>query len=92
MSSILRSDSIYDNEVPFCRVYGTERKKALEKLFLQERISYYIVWEQEHWWQKLLSTRRRDVCTFRINKADVPRAKELVAEMKGVRVRSDKHT
>ena len=90
MSSILSSDSIYDNEVPFCRVYGVERKKALEKLFLQERISYYIVWQNEHWWQKFLSGNKREVCTFRINKADVPRAKEIVAEMKGVRVRGGK--
>ena len=91
MSSILSSDSIYDNEVPFCRVYGVERKKALEKLFLQERISYYIVWQNEHWWQKFLSGNKREVCTFRINKADVPLAKEIVAEMKGVRVRGSRH-
>ncbi len=90
MAPILSSDSIFDNEVPFCRVYGLERKKALEKLFLQERISYYIVWENEHWWSRLLSTGKRDVCTFRINRADVPRARELVSQMKGVRVRSNR--
>ncbi|MCR4764398.1 MAG: hypothetical protein K5696_12805 [Lachnospiraceae bacterium] len=90
MASILSSDSIYDNEVPFCRVYGLERKKALEKLFLQERISYYVVWEHQSFFQRLFSGNRKEVCTFRINRADVPRAKELVAEMKGVRVRNNR--
>ena len=90
MSSILPSDSIYDNEVSFCRVYGTENKKNLEKLFLKERISYYIVWQNEHWWQKFLSGQKREICTFKINKADVPRARDLVAEMQGVRIRNDR--
>ena len=90
MPLILPPDSIYDNEVPFCRVVGLERKEALEKLFLQERISYYIVWQNDSWWKRFLTGTKKDVCTFRINKADIPRAKELVAEMKGVHVRGSR--
>ncbi len=92
MPSLKSSDSIYDNEVPFCRAYGLERKQALEKLFLKERISYYVVWQNDHWWQRFFSGKKKEVCTFRINRADVPRARELVAEMKGVRIRNERRS
>ena len=47
MSASYLSDGIYHREVAFCKVYSQDSKEKLEKLFLQNRISYFIEWQDK---------------------------------------------
>ena len=45
MASLIFDNQVINREVPFCRVYSMDSKQKLEKLFLKNRISYFIEWE-----------------------------------------------
>ncbi len=93
MSSIIQNDQVFNNEVSFCKVYSKESKKILEERFLQNRISYYIDWHDKSFFQKIFgSDKDKILCTIRINRADVERARELVSGLEDVKIRdfSDK--
>ena len=47
--------SMYYREVAFCRVYSLESKEKLEKLFLKNRISYFIEWQDKPLLQRIFS-------------------------------------
>ena len=88
MSSIIQHNQVFNNEVPFCRVYSMESKKQLEERFLAHRISYFIEWQDKSIIQRLLDRKgSRIVCTFRINKGDLLKAKELSAGIEGIKYR-----
>jgi hypothetical protein len=88
MSSILQDDQVFNNEVPFCRVYSLESKKELENRFLSHRISYYIEWQDKNWVQRLFSgSSDKIVCTFKLNKADIERAKDLIEGIDGLKLK-----
>jgi hypothetical protein len=88
MSSIIQNNQVFNNEVPFCRVYSVESKKQLEERFLAHRISYFIEWQERSFIQKLLDrSGSKIVCTFRINKGDLLKAKELSAGIEGIKYR-----
>ena len=90
MSSILQEDQVFNNEEVFCRVFSLESKKELESRFLKHRISYYVDWQDGSLLQKLLSIgKERIICTIRINKADMERARELTRDIRGIRLRED---
>ena len=40
-------------EVDFCRAYSMEAKEQLEKLFLKNRISYFIEWQDRSLFSRL---------------------------------------
>lgn len=42
MTALSFDDKVFNREVSFCRVYSLESKEKLEKLFLRNRISYFI--------------------------------------------------
>ncbi len=86
MSSIIQHNQVFNNEVPFCRVYSMDSKKQLEERFLAHRISYFIEWQDKSIIQRLLDRKgSRIVCTFRINKGDLVRAKELAQGIEGIK-------
>ncbi len=86
MSSIIQNNQVFNNEVPFCRVYSVESKKQLEERFLAHRISYFIEWQDKSILQKLFDrSGSKIVCTFRINKGDLLRAKELSQGIEGIK-------
>ncbi len=88
MSSIIQSDQVFNNEVSFCKVYSKESKKILEERFLANRISYYIDWQDKNFFQRIFgSDKDKILCTVRINKADVERARELVSGLEDVKIR-----
>ncbi|MCR4901961.1 MAG: hypothetical protein K6A23_03820 [Butyrivibrio sp.] len=88
MSSILQDDQVFDNEVPFCKVYSKESKKILEDRFLSNRISYYIQWQDQNFLQKLFAGKKEQLlCTIKINQADIERATELVEGIEGIRLK-----
>ncbi len=88
MSSIIQDDQVFNNEVSFCKVYSKESKRILEERFLQNRISYYIDWQDKSFLQRIFGVDKDKIlCTVRINKADIERARELVSGLEDVKVR-----
>ena len=86
MSSIIQNNQVFNNEVPFCRVYSIESKKQLEERFLAHRISYFIEWQDKSILQRLFDRKgSKIVCTFKINKGDLVRAKELSQGIEGIK-------
>lgn len=86
MSSIIQNNQVFNNEVPFCRVYSVESKKQLEERFLAHRISYFIEWQDKNFIQRLFDRKgSKIVCTFRINKGELQRARELATGIEGIK-------
>lgn len=93
MTTLFFDDQIYNREVPFCRVYGIENKKRLEKLFLNNRISYFIEWQERSFLSRLLGKghpKEKNMFTIRINEADIERATQLVQGLESVKLRKIK--
>ena len=90
MSAIIFSNKVFDREVAFCKVYSLESKEKLEKLFLKNRISYFIEWQDRTLWQRLMNkdkSKEKNVFTIRIKEADVDKARDLVAGLESVKIR-----
>lgn len=86
MSSIIQSNQVFNNEVPFCRVYSVESKKQLEERLLAHRISYFIEWQDRSILQRLFDRKgNKIVCTFKINKGELLRARELAQGIEGIK-------
>lgn len=91
MASIVFDDQVYNREVSFCRVYSQQDKEKLEKLFLQNRISYFIEWQERSFFARTFgSDKQKNVFTIRINEADVEKATELVQGIESVKIRKMK--
>lgn len=83
-------DQAFNREVTFCKIYSQESKKKLEKLFLQNRISYFIEWQERSLFSRIFGgekQREKNVFTVRINEADVERATELAKGLDDIRLR-----
>jgi len=86
MSSIIQTNQVFNNEIPFCRVYSIDSKKMLEERFLAHRISYFIEWQDKSFFQRLFDRKGNKIaCTFRINKNELARAKELSEGIEGIK-------
>lgn len=90
MGAMIMSPEVINREVSFCRVYSVEGKEKLEKIFLENRISYFIEWQDKSWITRLFSdskSKEKSVFTIRINEADVEKATALVQGIDSVRLR-----
>ena len=88
MSAAVFEDKLYNREVAFCKVYSLEAKEKLEKIFLKNRISYFIEWQEKPFLQRVMnSSKEKNIFTIRINEADVDRARVLIAGMESVKLR-----
>jgi hypothetical protein len=86
MSSIIQNNQVFNNEIPFCRVYSIESKKQLEERFLAHRISYFIEWQDKSFLQRLFDrSGSKIVCTFKINRGEIARAKALAQGIEGIK-------
>ncbi|WP_027208183.1 hypothetical protein [Butyrivibrio hungatei] len=86
MSSIIQTNQVFNNEIPFCRVYSIDSKKMLEERFLAHRISYFIEWQDKSFLQRLFDRKgNKIVCTFKINKNELARAKEISEGIDGIK-------
>ena len=93
MTALSFDDKVFNREVSFCRVYSLESKEKLEKLFLRNRISYFIEWQDRSFLSRLLKSenqKEKTTFTIRINEADVERATELVKGLESVKLRKVK--
>lgn len=89
MASVF-NDGMVNREVAFCRIYSLEAKERLERVFLQNRISYFIEWQERSIFSRLVKGKEKNVFTIKINEEDVPRATELVRGMESVKIRKKK--
>lgn len=90
MTSLVFDNQSFNREVSFCRVYSMTSKEKLEKLFLQNRISYFIEWQDRSFVSRLFGSdkkKEKNMFTIRINEADVERATELVRGIDSVKLR-----
>ena len=90
MASGMIEGRMFNREVAFCKVYSHESKEKLEKLFLKNRISYFIEWQDKSLFQRLMAkenNKEKTVFTIRINEADVEKARELVQGIESVKIR-----
>ncbi|MCR5502974.1 MAG: hypothetical protein K6F53_08185 [Lachnospiraceae bacterium] len=87
MASPILGSGVVNREISFCRVYSKEAKDKLEKIFLKNRISYFVEWQERSFLSRLFGTREKNVFTIRINDADIERATELVQGMENVKLR-----
>lgn len=85
MSAIMIDN--FNREIPFCKVYSLDGKEKLEKIFLKNRISYFIEWQNKSFFQKVFGSKDKTVFTIRINEADAERARELVQGIDSVKIR-----
>lgn len=79
----------FSKEVAFCKVYSLEGKDKLEKLFLKNRISYFIEWQEKSFLHRIFGGggREKNVFTIWINEADVESARGLVHGIESVKIR-----
>lgn len=90
MASLIFENQVINREVPFCRVYSMDSKQKLEKLFLKNRISYFIQWEGKSFFSRVFGgsdQKEKNTFTIRINEADVERATELIQGMDSVKLK-----
>ena len=60
----------YHNEIELVKVNSTELKNKIEKVFLRNRISYFIRWDKLSFWQRLTGKRNSEQCKICINDWD----------------------
>ncbi len=91
MTSLTFDNQIFNREVSFCKVYSVDSKDKLEKLFLQNRISYFIEWQDRPFMARLFGNeKQKNMFTIRINEADVEHATELIRGIESVKLKKIK--
>lgn len=91
MTSLIFDNQVYNREVSFCKVYSLSSKEKLEKLFLQNRISYFVEWQERSFFSRLFgSDKQKNTFTIRINEADVERATDLIRGIDSVKLKKIK--
>lgn len=72
-------NGMVNREVSFCRVHSLEAKEKLEKLFLDNRISYFVEWKEYSFLSKIFNPKAKNSFVFKINEEDLAKARLLVA-------------
>lgn len=77
-----------NNEVAFCKVYSLKRKEEIERLLLKNRISYFVKWQEQKFFQRMFSSDSKESIIFIICIHDtaIAQAKELVADMSDIKI------
>lgn len=88
MSDVDFGRSMVSNECDFCKIYNETTLRQVERIFLQNRISYFIRQEDFSILAFLFSNNRAS-CVFRINERDVARASYLVSDIRGIDILTD---
>lgn len=80
----------FNHEISFCKVYNVESKDKLEKLFVSNRISFFIEWQEQRLWERFFRSvnGQKNVFTIHINEADTGLARDLVEGMDCVQIAS----
>lgn len=90
MSALNLNALFFNHEISFCKVYDAESKDQLEKLFVSNRISFFVEWPEQKLWDRLLRSlgSRQEVFTIHINEADTTLARDLAEGIESVQIAS----
>ncbi|MDO4284418.1 MAG: hypothetical protein Q4C60_03695 [Eubacteriales bacterium] len=86
MSSILKEDQYFNNEADFCRTESAAAKAQLERVFLENRISYFVKFEEKGFLERIFGGKEKNSYTVRINNRDIALATKLVRNISGVEI------
>ncbi len=86
MSSILREDQYFDNEADFCKVESENVRSELEKIFLKNRISYFIKAQEQSFLERLFGDKGKRPYIVRINNRDIAKAIRLTQDLEGIEI------
>ena len=78
MADISFADVKVHNELEFCVILDLDVKKQLERLFLDERISYYEKWNDTSFLRRIFSGENRNRCIICINEMQREKADEIL--------------
>lgn len=70
----------YHNEIELIRTDDSGLKNKIEKVFLRNRISYFIRWSKPSLWKRMLGKKEKQQCRICINEWDKEKALELIGE------------
>ena len=90
MAALNLNALFFNHEISFCKVYNVESKDKLEKLFVSNRISFFIEWQGQRVWGRFFgsSDACKNVFTIHINEADSMLARDLVEGIDSVQIAS----
>ncbi len=89
MAALNLNALFFNHEISFCKVYNVESKDQVEKLFVSNRISFFVEWQEQRLWERFFgSVSGRNVFTIHINEADTNLARNLVEGMDSVQIAS----
>ena len=90
MAALNLNALFFNHEISFCKVYDAESKDQLEKLFVSNRISFFVEWQQKTFWERLLGSMgcKNEVFTIHINEADTTLATDLAQGIESVQIAS----
>lgn len=90
MAALNLNALFFNHEISFCKVYNVESKDQLEKLFVSNRISFFVEWQQQRLWERFLGSAGsgKNVFTIHINEADSGLARDLVEGIESVQIAS----
>lgn len=75
-----------NNEVPFCRVTSLKAKENVERVLLNNRISYYVKWKEQSFFSRLFGGKESVVFVIYIHDTMVDKARSLLKGMKGLKM------
>lgn len=90
MAALNLNALFFNHEISFCKVYNMESKDQLEKLFVSNRISFFVEWQEQRLWERFFGNAggKKNVFTIHINEADSGLARDLVEGMDSVQIAS----
>lgn len=88
MAALNLNAVFFNHEISFCKVYNVESKDQLEKLFVSNRISFFIEWPEQSFLERFLGSLRnkKEVFTIHINEADTTLARDLAEGIESVQI------
>lgn len=90
MAALNLNAVFFNHEISFCKVYNMESKDKLEKLLVSNRISFFVEWREQRFWERFFGNvgGEKNVFTIHINEADSVLARNLVEGMDCVQIAS----
>lgn len=90
MAALNLNAVFFNHEISFCKVYDVESKDRLEKLFVSNRISFFVEWPEQNLWERFLGGmgNKKEVYTIHINEADSTLARNLAEGIESVQIAS----
>lgn len=90
MAALNLNALFFNHEISFCKVYNAESKDQLEKLFVSNRISFFVEWQEKRFWERFFGNAgsQKQVFTIHINEADTTLARDLAQGIESVQIAS----